>query len=125
MRVCENHSCKLAAVPVLTSCLRRSCNEAWTCLPTYTLRVRLLFCNNLHNLQARHAETQRLLVAANAELQQLRNQFNTLVLEEKKQLGTKSRAAHRVQQLQVCQGVCGACMCVCLRLVCAEPSCVV
>lgn len=52
-------------------------------------------------LQVKLAETQRLMTAANAELQQLRQQMQTLTTQEKTALGNKTRAAHRVAQLQV------------------------
>jgi len=52
-------------------------------------------------LQVKLAETQRLLTAANAELQQLRQQMQTLTTQEKTALGNKTRVAHRVAQLQV------------------------
>jgi hypothetical protein len=55
-----------------------------------------LFC-----LQGRLREAQQQLTAANAALQQLNRQMQSINTQEKQAIGAKSRAAHKVQQLQV------------------------
>lgn len=52
-------------------------------------------------LQARLSEAQQQLTAANAALQQLNRQMHSINTQEKQAIGAKSRAAHKVQQLQV------------------------
>lgn len=53
------------------------------------------------DVQVKLKEGQQQLTAANTELQQLHRQINTITQQEKAAIGAKSRAAHRVQQLQV------------------------
>lgn len=61
----------------------------------------ILSCRVL--VQARLLEAQQQLTSANAALQQLQQQINTITHQEKQAIGAKSRAAHKVQQLQVRQ----------------------
>lgn len=56
-------------------------------------------------MQARMHEAQQKLRAASTELQQLQAQTNAITHQEKQALGVKSRAAHKVAQLQVRVGL--------------------
>lgn len=57
--------------------------------------------NSCAGVQAHVREVQQKLTAANGELQQLQAQSNSFTYQEKQALGVKSRAAHKVAQLQV------------------------